>query len=95
MTFGERLRALRDHHHQSQSELAEFIGVSKGAVSQWELDDVRPTWENLMHLAEHFNVTLDWLVAGKRPPRAPYRIDATGLTEYHFPNKKPGSPPLT
>ena len=36
MTFGERIRALRQGQGMSQEALAEALGVSRQAVSKWE-----------------------------------------------------------
>lgn len=35
-TMGERIRQLREARRLSQDRLAETVGVTKGAVSQWE-----------------------------------------------------------
>jgi transcriptional regulator with XRE-family HTH domain len=35
-TMGERIRLLREARGWTQAELAERVGVSRGAVAQWE-----------------------------------------------------------
>ena len=37
MSFSENLQAVRKKNHLSQEELAELLGVSRQAVSKWEL----------------------------------------------------------
>ena len=44
----------------SQEELGFQIGVSRQTVSKWELDNVKPTTENINRLCEYFNVSADY-----------------------------------
>ena len=37
MNFGENLQNIRKKNHMSQEDLAELLGVSRQAVSKWEL----------------------------------------------------------
>lgn len=37
MSFGENLQAIRKKNQLSQESLAEMLGVSRQAVSKWEL----------------------------------------------------------
>ena len=46
----------------TQDELAEFIGVSKAAVSKWETDQSYPDIVLLPGLASYFNVSIDELI---------------------------------
>lgn len=39
MSFGENLQMIRKQNHLSQEDLAEMLGVSRQAVSKWELGD--------------------------------------------------------
>ena len=62
MAFGQRLRVLRDEKGQTQEELGRLLGFVKSTVSQWETDDRIPTPDVLQRLAEHFDVSIDYLV---------------------------------
>ena len=42
MSFGENLQRLRKQHQLSQEGLAELLGVSRQAVSKWELGEGYP-----------------------------------------------------
>ena len=42
MTLGEKIQALRTDIGLSQEDLAERLGVSRQAVSKWELDKTVP-----------------------------------------------------
>lgn len=56
------LKAIRKQHHISQIELAQGIGVTQGAVSQWESGIAKPTLENLIAIARFFGCKLDDLI---------------------------------
>ncbi len=38
MTLGQRIQALRKQHGLSQEGLGERLGVSRQAISRWEMD---------------------------------------------------------
>ena len=56
------LKKIRKLHHISQIELAQEIGVTQGAVSQWESGSAKPTLENLVAIARFFGCTVDDLI---------------------------------
>ena len=63
MEFKDKLRSLRSGSGESLQQLADAIGVSKAHV--WELEVGRssnPSLEILQKLAEHFKVTIAFLV---------------------------------
>ena len=62
MNISERLSVLRRGRGWSQEALAEKLGVSRQAVSQWESAQAVPELENLVAVADLFRVTLDDLV---------------------------------
>lgn len=62
--LGERLQALRRSRGLSQEQLAEQVGVSRQAVSKWELDESVPELEKVVLLSEYFGVTADYLLKG-------------------------------
>ncbi len=57
MTFKEQLLKLRKENNMSQEELAEKLGVSRQAVSKWEVGTASPELANLKALCELFNVS--------------------------------------
>lgn len=61
MTLGEKIHELRKAHKMSQERMAELLGVSRQAVSKWETGQSNPNTENLICLAEIFNVTVEEL----------------------------------
>lgn len=62
MRFEEKIVELRKAKGLSQEELAEQLGVSRQAVSRWELGNTLPDIPNLVQLCELFSVSADYLV---------------------------------
>lgn len=58
---GSVLKRLRHQHSLTQAELAELIGVSYSSISMIELGKRTPSLEVLELLADHFNVSIDYL----------------------------------
>lgn len=56
------LKKIRKLHQVSQVELAQGIGVTQSAVSQWELGAAKPTLENLIAIAKFFGCKVDDLI---------------------------------
>ena len=66
MTTGEKIFQLRKKNSISQEKLADTIGVTRQAVSNWELDEKVPDIENVIKLAEIFGVSLDYLLTNRQ-----------------------------
>jgi len=62
MSFGENLQFIRKSNHLSQEDLAEMLGVSRQAVSKWELGEGYPEVDKLLILSKKLNVSLDSLM---------------------------------
>ena len=62
MRFEEKIVELRKSKGLSQEELAEQLGVSRQAVSRWELGQTLPDIPNLLQLCDLFGVSTDYLV---------------------------------
>ena len=75
--FHERVRALRQARNMSQVELAKRLGVTKQSVSNWENDNIQPSIEMLMRIAEVLDVSTDYLL-GLNSTRV---INVSGLSE--------------
>ena len=57
MSFGENLQTIRKKNHLSQEGLAEMLGVSRQAVSKWELGEGYPEVDKLLLLSKKLNVS--------------------------------------
>ena len=62
LEIANRLQKLRKENGYSQEELAEKLGISRQAVSKWERAESSPDTDNLILLAELYNVSLDYLL---------------------------------
>lgn len=68
MEFKDILKAARVRAGLKQSEVAERVGLSTGAVSTYENGTRKPKIEVLIKLADEFDLPLDQLVGRKKTP---------------------------
>ena len=68
MTFSESLIQTRKRRGMSQEELAARVGVSRQAVSKWELGDAAPDLSRLLALADALDISLDVLCGREAAP---------------------------
>lgn len=70
MTFGERLKQLRQQNNLTQGELAAQINLffhtnlDKTAISRMENDKQKPSIEYLENFAQFFDVSIDYMNGG-------------------------------
>ena len=62
MSFGENLKNVRKQRGVTQEELAEILGVSRQAISKWELDGGYPETEKLLVISKTLNISIDYLL---------------------------------
>ena len=67
MKLNEKINYYRKQAKLSQEELAALVGVSRQAVSKWELGDATPELDKLVALARAFGVTTDELLSEEEP----------------------------
>ena len=60
--FKDRIRALRQERGETQVQVAEAIGVAESHYQRFERGANLPNLENVWKLADHFGVTIDYLV---------------------------------
>ena len=65
LKVGARIAKLRNENNITQLELAEKLGVTDRAVSKWETGGGFPDITLLPHIADIFNVNVDYLLRGK------------------------------
>lgn len=61
-TYSNRIRELREAKSLSQDQLAEKLGITKQAVSQYERGVRKPSVPMLEALCDYFNVSSDYLL---------------------------------
>lgn len=74
--LNKRIRELRIGLGWSQIDLASRLKVSKQAVSNWENDNVQPSIEILVRLADTFGVATDYLLGRENVPS----LNVSGLS---------------
>ena len=62
MTLNENIRHLRLARNLSQVDLANALGVTKQSVSNWENNNIQPSIDMLVRLAEFFSVSTDYIL---------------------------------
>ena len=62
MSIGTTIKKLRRERNMTQEQLAELLGLSTNAISQWECDKTAPDIANLPMLAQIFEVSADVLL---------------------------------
>ena len=74
--LNQKIREVRQARGMSQVELAGLLGVTKQSVSNWENDNIQPSIEMLVKLAETLAVSTDYLLGldGRKT------LDVSGLS---------------
>ena len=67
MTLGQRIQELRKARDLSQEALGEILGVSRQAISRWEMDGAVPEVDKLIQMAKLFGVSLNDLLRVEEP----------------------------
>lgn len=62
MSIGDTIKTLRRAKNLTQEDLAEYLGISSKAISQWETDRTSPDLSQIPLLCNFFNVTSDSLL---------------------------------
>lgn len=62
MEFKVRLKELRSENNESQQELGRVLNMSKMAISHWESGHSEPSIAQLIIIANHFDVSVDYLI---------------------------------
>ena len=76
-SLNENIKRLRTSHGMSQVEFAKLVGVTKQCVSNWENDNVLPSIDMLVKIADLFKVRTDFLLGRESDAY----IDVSALTE--------------
>ena len=65
VSIGAKIAILREQRGLTQKQLAEHLRVTTGTIAEWESGEIDLTVENMVVIAEFFNVSLDYLVLNK------------------------------
>ena len=61
MCFPKRLKEIRLAHGETQRDLANAVEVGRTTISEYESGKIVPKQEGLLRIANHFNVSVDYL----------------------------------
>ena len=68
MILNQRLKSLRLANRVTQQSIANAIGVTVGNLQKFEYGTARPKLENVIKLADFFNVSTDYLLGRSNNP---------------------------
>ena len=67
--FSEKIRQLRKDRHLTQAEVAKEVGLSARGYQDRELG-AKPRYDALLHIADFYDVSVDWLMGRTDNPHA-------------------------
>ena len=80
MKLSEKIVNLRKARNMSQEELAEQLGVSRQAVSRWEVGSALPDASNILQLSKLFGVSADYLLNDDYKGESPVPIRSKSVS---------------
>lgn len=63
-----QLKTLRNQSGETQAELANFLGITRAAYTNIENGKREPDYDTIKKLANHFSVTIDYLLGNEKTP---------------------------
>lgn len=60
--LNKKIKELRVSHNLSQVDLAKMLSVTKQTVSNWENNNIQPSVDMLVKIADCFSVSTDFLL---------------------------------
>ena len=76
--FGLRLRELREKKRLSQQQLADWLGLTRSSINNYENNTQTPPADTLVRLADIYGVSVDYLLGVKNDRKRVLVIE--GLT---------------
>ena len=70
LTFGEKIRLLREEKELNQTELGDAVGMTQRKISYLECGRYEPSFDDLRALCRYFQVSADYLLGF--PKNLPY-----------------------
>ena len=67
--FSEKIRQLRKERHLTKAEVAKEVGLSARGYQDLELG-AKPRYDALLHIADFYDVSVDWLMGRTDNPHA-------------------------
>ena len=67
--FADKIRVLRNEKKLTQAEVAKEVGLSARGYQDLELG-AKPRYDALLHIADFYDVSVDWLMGRTDNPHA-------------------------
>ena len=77
MSTFDRIDLLLKQQKKKQTELTNFLGVTKNAYTDWKSGRIKSYTKHLSRIAEFFDVTVDYLLGKEEKPSAPEGADGS------------------
>ncbi len=61
MRYNERIRELREDHSLTQQKVADLLYIGQRTYADYESGKIRIPVDNLMVLAKHYDVSMDYI----------------------------------
>lgn len=81
--FKDAIKRVRIDNNLSQDEFGKLFSIRKSTISNWELGKATPTYETLVKIANHFNVTTDYLLGIETPEKWRKSLIEAGILDYN------------
>ncbi len=78
--LGNKVKELRLAHGLSQVDFSKDLSVTKQTVSNWENNNIQPSIDMLIKIADFFNVSTDYLLSRDSKKT----IDVSSLTDEQY-----------
>lgn len=75
--LGEQIKKLRISNNLNQVEMANKLGVTKQSISNWENENIMPSIDMLIKIANLFSVSTDFLLGISEK----HTLNTDGLTD--------------
>ena len=75
--LGERIKEIRTAKRLSQVDLAKILCVTKQSISNWENENIQPSIDMLVKIADALHVTTDYLLSRDNKTY----LEVSGLTK--------------
>ncbi len=72
-----QIKTLRQAHNYTQQTVSDMLGITRGAYANIENEKREPDLATLILLADHYGVSIDYLVGHEKKPT----VKDDGLTE--------------
>jgi transcriptional regulator with XRE-family HTH domain len=83
MSLGKKLKESRVSKSYSQSEVANYLQISRQSISKWENDNSYPDLDNLVKLSEYYEVSTDELLKENQVIKNKIEINELKIEDYY------------